>query len=233
MMKPKSIIAALRALGASPRRITSGCAAIGKEALRRVTPAPELPAEKSAVSSFVKVTVFPVPAVICGAMVEGKPNFNVLGNFGIISPRRPDPIIYISSSRTHFTNKGIRENGAFSVNLISRSIMARADYLGVVSGKTTDKSRTMTVFYGKRSDAPCVAESPLSYVCRVIRHVEIDTMDMFIAEISETYVTRTFLQSDRIDIEAMEALLYTADGAYRIAGAPVGRAYSAYKDYQV
>jgi flavin reductase (DIM6/NTAB) family NADH-FMN oxidoreductase RutF len=231
-MKLKPFVDRTVSLFTSFRRMKAALAVVGKEVLNRVGAAPQLPSDKMVVPSFVKATVFPVPAVICGALVGERPNFNLLGNFGIVSPQRPNPIIYISSARSHFTNQGIRENGAFSVNIPSRSIMARADYLGVASGHTVDKSGTMTVFYGKRNDVPCVAEAPLNYVCRVLQHFDFNEMEMFIAEIVETYITRTFMNSNHIDIESMEPLLYTADGAYRIAGAPVGHAYSAYKEYK-
>lgn len=201
--------------------------ALGKR-INRVT---DLPQGKVEIPPLTKATVFPVPVVVCGTTVNGRPTFNTLGNFGLITPSHPNPIIYISSVKKHYTNIGIKKNGYFSVNIPSRAVMAEVDYLGVVSGHTTDKSKVMTVFYGRQSDTPCLAECPLNYVCKVIQHMEIGDKDLFIGEIVESFVSSEFLSQKGIDIERIEPLLYTADGYYRILGAPAGKAFNVYNTY--
>lgn len=201
------------------------------EIAQRTTIAPSLPHGKIELPKSARSTIFPVPVVLCGAMVEGRPNFNLLGNFGISSPERPHPVIYISTAAKHFTNKGIREHCCFSVNIPSPRVMDRADYCGVVSGKNVDKSKTFTVFYGREPDAPCIAECPVNYVCRVIRSFKIRAMEIFIGEIIGTFVSEACLDSGRIAIERVEPLIYTGDGKYRIPGAPVGNAYGEFKKY--
>jgi flavin reductase (DIM6/NTAB) family NADH-FMN oxidoreductase RutF len=214
------------------KRLKSAVKLVCKEIENRITALPELPQGKIAIPLAVKPNVFPIPVVVCGALVEGRPNFNTIVNFGVISPARPSPVVYISSSKEHYTNIGIRKNGVFSVNVASRAIMAQTDYLGVVSGHNIDKSKVLTVFYGRHDNAPCLAECPLNYVCKVTHHVEINTMDVFIAEIAEAFVSSEFLRNNTIDIESMEMLIYTADNNYRIPSAPVSRAYSVFKEYK-
>jgi flavin reductase (DIM6/NTAB) family NADH-FMN oxidoreductase RutF len=53
--------------------------------------------------------VYPLPAVLAGAIVDAKPNFATLGNCGIVSVK--PPVIYISSASSNYTNKGIIEHG--------------------------------------------------------------------------------------------------------------------------
>lgn len=189
----------------------------------------KLPEGKITIPPAIKSNVFPVPVVICGTLVDGRPNFNTLGNFGLISPTRPNPIVYISSCKKHFTNIGIRKSGYFSVNIPSRNIIAQADYLGVVSGHKTDKSNILTVFYGRYGNIPLLAECPLNYICKVIRHIEIRDKDLFIGEIVESFISAEYLKNNKIDIEGLEPLIYTADNNYRVPSTPVGKAY---KEYQ-
>ncbi|NLW30544.1 MAG: flavin reductase family protein [Fibrobacter sp.] len=202
-----------------------------KEVASNLSAKPNLPSGKTAIPLTVKSQVFPLPVVICGALVDDRPNFNTLGNFGLIDPTRPNPVIYVSSFKKHYTNIGIRRNSYFSVNIPSRNIMARTDYLGVVSGHTTDKSKVMTVFFGREKSAPCLKECPLNYVCKVIHHIEVKDKDLFIGEVVESFVSSEFLTEKGIDIERIEPLLFTADGYYRVPSEPVGKAFRIFKEY--
>jgi len=59
--------------------------------------------------------LYPVPAVLIGSIVNGKVNYEMLGNCGIISMH--PAVLYISSDKKHYTNIGIRESNIFSVNI--------------------------------------------------------------------------------------------------------------------
>ncbi len=48
--------------------------------------------------------------------------------------------ILVSMSKNHYTNQGIRESKKLSVNLVSREMLPKADYVGSVSGASVDKS---------------------------------------------------------------------------------------------
>lgn len=231
-MKLFNVIKKLFALSNNTRRIRTAAAIACKEIASRVSAAPELPQYKTRIPVTTKSHVFPLPVVICGSMVHSRANFNTLANFGLISPMRPNPLIYVSSSKGHYTNIGIREHGYFSVNIPNTTVMIETDYLGVVSGKTIDKSKILNVFYGNNDYAPCLSECPLNYVCKVIEHLEIRDKDLFIGEIIESFVTEEFFQSGSIDIDRMKPLIYSIDNQYRVPGAPVGKAYDIYKEME-
>ena len=48
--------------------------------------------------------LYPTPLVVAGAMVEGKPNWVLVGHVGIIGHDR----ILVSLAKNHYTNQGIR-----------------------------------------------------------------------------------------------------------------------------
>ena len=107
--------------------------------------------------------VYPLPAVLVGAIVNGKPNYTTLGTCGIMSVE--PPVIYISSHNSHYLNQGIIENSVYSINFPSVELVKQVDYCGLVSGRNADKSTTFEAFYGDNDKAPLVGECPINLVC--------------------------------------------------------------------
>ena len=87
--------------------------------------------EKKNIGSIL--ALYPKPMTVIGAEVNGKVNWLVVGHTGIIGHDR----ILVSMSKEHYTNQGIRESKKLSVNLVSREMLPKADYVGSVSGATT------------------------------------------------------------------------------------------------
>ena len=162
------------------------------------------------------------PTVIAGALVNGKPNYLTLGHAGGMSMN--PPIFYISCNKVHYTNAGIKENGYFSVNLPSKDIMQKTDYVGLVSGKDTDKSGVFTSFYGSVDKAPMIEECPVCILCKVIDTVDLPNNEIFIGEIVETYVNEECLTDGKPDVRKINPMLL-ADG-YSLLGEKCGNAFS-------
>jgi len=171
--------------------------------------------------------VLPIPTVLAGAVVDGKPNYSAIGNCGIIN--FAPPVIYISSIKSHYTNRGIRENGVFSVNLPSVDLVREVDYCGLVSGSKTDKSGLFATFYGATEKAPLIVECPVNLACRVSKTVEVYNMDVFFGEVVEVYVNEDCLTDGQPDPAKIRPLVYGLDNIYRDVGAVVGKGYSAGK----
>ncbi len=172
-----------------------------------------------------KITVGATPAVIAGAMVNGRPNFLTLGNYGGICPR-PVPQVYISVNKAHYTNAGIKENGYFSVNWPSRDLVQKTDYVGLVSGRDVDKSKVFKVFYGSVDKAPMIEECPVNIVCKLIQTVDLPTQEVFIGEVVETFVNKDCCESGKPILSSVNPLLL-GGGAYWELG---GKAGDAFKD---
>ena len=81
--------------------------------------------------------LYPTPTVLVGAIVDGRPNFITIAHIGIVNHARPY-LISLSMAKAHYTNAGILENKAFSVNIPSESLVVETDYVGLVSGKKKD-----------------------------------------------------------------------------------------------
>jgi flavin reductase (DIM6/NTAB) family NADH-FMN oxidoreductase RutF len=151
--------------------------------------------------------LYPTPTVLVGAMVDGKPNYITIAHIGIVNHARPY-LISLSSAKAHYTNAGIKENKAFSVNIPSENLVVKTDYAGIVSGKTTDKSGLFEVFHGQVENAPMIKECPVNMECRLYDIFDTPTHDLLIGEIVETYADDSVLTEGKIDLAKLKPLLF-------------------------
>ena len=158
--------------------------------------------------------VYPVPVVLVGVMVNNKANFNTLGNCGIISME--PPIVYISSHKTHHTNKGIRENGHFSLNTPSVDMMVETDYCGIVSGEEVDKSEIFEVLIDE--NIPYIKSCPVNVLCKVIERHEVKDMEVFYGEVISVYMNNDCVDNGVPDTKKINPLLYMMDNMYYEVG---------------
>ena len=129
--------------------------------------------------------VSPTPIIIVGVNVNNRENYTTVGAFGVVCLA---PIFYISLKSTHYSTLGVRENGFFSVNLPSADMVRKTDYCGMVSGHTVDKSTVFQPFYDELGKAPMISESPMNYLCKVIKSIQINDFEVFFGEIIATYI---------------------------------------------
>ena len=159
---------------------------------------------------------------IIGAVVNGRINYINVGHVGILNAFEPN-IISVAMAKTHFTNKGIRDNRAFSVNLFSEHQVAAADYIGLKSGFEEDKSSLFETLNGELEGAPMIKTCPLSMECRLIDTYQLKTHDVFIGEVIGTYADESVLTDGQVDIEKVRPILFDMIGMkYRGIGTAIG-----------
>lgn len=168
---------------------------------------------------------FPMPVTLLGATVDGKPNFMALGWVSRVNAN--PPMIGCGVGRHHHTPAGIKQNKTFSVNVPSRSMMAVADYCGIVSGDTTDKAGLFSVFYGELKTAPMIRECPVCIECRLLQSVNYPTNEFFIGEIVASYTEERYLTRGKPDMKKIDPLLLSMpDNRYWTLGEHAGDAWS-------
>jgi flavin reductase (DIM6/NTAB) family NADH-FMN oxidoreductase RutF len=170
-----------------------------------------------------KSHIGPNRAIIVGALVNGKANYLTLGHCGEMAMN--PAIVYISMNKAHFTNAGIKENGYFSLNIPSKSVVQKMDYVGLVSGRDVDKSGVFKAFFGSVDKAPMIEECPANILCKVIKTVDLPNNDVFIGEIVETYVSPDCLTEGKPDIKKINPVLLSG-GKYYQLGIECGNAFS-------
>jgi flavin reductase (DIM6/NTAB) family NADH-FMN oxidoreductase RutF len=176
--------------------------------------------------------LYPMPTVLVGANVEGKPNYLTAAYCGIVNHQ--PPMLAVSLHKSHHTNPGIRENGTFSVNIPSTSMVKITDYVGIVSGNELDKSHLFENFYGTLGTAPMIAECPLNLECKLAQVLNLGgTNELYIGEIVETYTQEQFLTNGLPDIKKLDPIIFSMhDNRYWKVGDCLGPAWSIGKDFK-
>jgi flavin reductase (DIM6/NTAB) family NADH-FMN oxidoreductase RutF len=151
-----------------------------------------------------KNCLYPMPVTLVGANVRGKPNYITIAHAGIMDFSH----LCLSMGKTHYTNEGIRENGTFSVNIPSTSLVKETDYCGLVSGRKTDKSALFTAFFGKLKTAPMIMECPLNIECRLVNTVDMPKHDVFIGKIVESYCDDEYLVEGSVDFSKIDPIIF-------------------------
>jgi flavin reductase (DIM6/NTAB) family NADH-FMN oxidoreductase RutF len=168
--------------------------------------------------------LYPMPAVLVGALVNGKPNFMTAAWCGIAASKPPAISVALQSVR--FTLEGIKANNTFSINIPSADLVEKVDFCGIYSGHKTDKSQIFNIDYGKLDTAPLIQECPVNLECRVIHSVELGSHILFIGEILETYVNEDCLTGEKADPTKIDPLVYTTGVMqYQRLGEVVGQAW--------
>lgn len=166
------------------------------------------------------LALYPKPMTVIGAEVNGKVNWLVVGHTGIIGHDR----ILVSMNKQHYTNQEIRKSKKLSINLVSREMLPKADYVGSVSGNSVDKSEVFGYHIGENG-SPVIDESPLTMECNVIDIYETDGFDNFICSVINTYATPDVLDGGgKPDYTRLKPVLFTFPGySYLATGEVIGK----------
>ncbi len=174
--------------------------------------------------------LYPSLTTILGTKVDGKINFITIAHVGIMNHGSPQYLSF-GVHKSHFSNQGILDNQVFSVNIPGKDLVTETDYFGIVTGKTTDKSEIVEVFYGESDNAPMIKRCPVTMECRLSRSIDFDTHDLFIGEIIETYADESILTDNKIDIAKVDPLLFDmASLKYWSLGDPVASCWNKGKE---
>jgi flavin reductase (DIM6/NTAB) family NADH-FMN oxidoreductase RutF len=169
-----------------------------------------------------------MPITLIGSAVAGRENFMTVAFISRVS--MDPPLISMGLNKKSATRETVLETGEFSVNFPPAAMVAEADYCGLVSGKSTDKSRLFEVFYGSLPSAPMIRNCPLSFECRVVETHDFASHTCFIAEIVATHLDKTCLTDGKPDpVKINPVVLTMPDNHYWTLGKPVGTAWNAGK----
>ena len=103
----------------------------------------------------------------------------------------------VSLMQAHYINKGIRETGKLSVNVVDASWLKEADRMGTVSGSKVDKSEAFDWTMGENG-APLIDGAKVSIECEVDGNYELEQFDHFICKILATYADEAVLNEKRL-----------------------------------
>lgn len=150
------------------------------------------------------LALYPKPMTVIGTEVDGKVNWLVVGHTGIIGHDR----ILVSMNKSHYTNQGIKASKKLSINLVSREMLLKADYVGSVSGASVDKSEEFEYHWGENG-TPVIDDSPLTMECDVVDIYETEGFDNFVCSIANTYAASDVLDDKgKLDYTRLKPVLF-------------------------
>ena len=174
-----------------------------------------------------KLSLYPMPIVLVGTMVNGKPNYITIAHVGLIGLTS----VSLSMSKLHYTNAGIKETEAFSVNIPSESLVRETDYCGLVSGKDVDKARLFETFYGELKTAPMIKECPVNMECQLVQTIDFPKIELFVGKVLQTYCSEEYMAEGIIDFGKVKPILFVnSDKSYRCLGKKFAEAWNIGKE---
>lgn len=154
------------------------------------------------------LALYPTPLVVIGTMVNGKPNWVLAGHVGIMGHDH----IMVSLAKAHYTNQGIKETRALSVNIVDEAMLKKADHVGCFSGNQTDKSEVFEYSFGPNG-APMIDVAKLSMACTMEDIYETKGFDNFILTIDNTYAEESILnEAGKINYDVFKPILFEMPG---------------------
>ncbi len=151
--------------------------------------------------------LYPMPTVLVGTVVKGRPNFLTIAHVGIMNHGHPQ-YVSIGLAKIHYSNQGIHEHKAFSINFPSEDMVELTDCVGMISGKKTDKSGMFELFEGELAGAPMIVRCPVNMECRLHDVVDFPTHEVFIGEIVASYADEEVLTGGVVDYAKVRPLLF-------------------------
>ena len=174
--------------------------------------------------------LLPSPVLIIGTYgLDGKPDM-MNAAWGGIASSKP-PCISVSLREATLSYHNIIKTKAFTVNIPSDKYAREADFVGMVSGRDSDKFK-VTGLTAKKSElvnAPIVNEFPYALECNLIKQVDVGSHTMFIGEIVGIVADSEVLNSNQLpDIKKVCPMVFGSFGsmAYYSVGNKLGDAFS-------
>jgi flavin reductase (DIM6/NTAB) family NADH-FMN oxidoreductase RutF len=176
--------------------------------------------------------LYPLPVLLIGSNVDSKPNL-MTAAWGSLAGMDP-PMACVAIRHARHTNKGIKQNNTFSINIPSREYVVETDYCGITPGVKVDKISAckFDVFYGDLKTAPMIEQCPVNLECAVAHIIDLGSHDLFIGSIEEVYINEDCLTNDKPDVNKIKPLTYISGAgiSYRQIGKGVAMAFSVGKD---
>ena len=173
--------------------------------------------------------VFPNPVWCIGSFdAEGRPNLMTVAWGGICCSK--PAAVTISLRKATYTYGNLMARQAYTVNVPSTRHVSEADYVGIASGKKTDKFKKagLTPVKSDLVDAPYVDEFPMVLECKVIHTFEIGLHTQFIGEIVDVKVDQDALDdAGQPDMAKIAPIVYGSQvQTYHRVAEEIGKAFS-------
>jgi flavin reductase (DIM6/NTAB) family NADH-FMN oxidoreductase RutF len=176
-----------------------------------------------------KTVLYPTPVMVVGSYDKDKKPNAMTAAWGGICCSIP-PSISVSLRKATYTYGNIMESRGFTINIPGEKWLKKADYFGLVSGKTEDKFKAtgLTPVQADFVNAPYIKEFPLVIECALSESIEVGLHTLFIGEIKDVKVDEAACGEDgQPDIEKIMPVIFVPERrTYYGLGKFLGKAFS-------
>ncbi len=174
-----------------------------------------------------KNCLYPLPTVLIGALVNGKPNYLAIAHVGIMDLES----VSLGMNKRHYTNQGIKAAKTFSINIPSTAMIKETDYCGLVSGRDKNKAEIFKTFYGTLKTAPMIDQCSINMECELVKTVDFPNHDVFIGKVVNTYCDESVLTDGEVDFKKVQPILFVMnDQSYYGIGEKLAKAWNIGKE---
>jgi flavin reductase (DIM6/NTAB) family NADH-FMN oxidoreductase RutF len=160
---------------------------------------------------FKENLLSPLPVVLVGAIVNGRPNYLVIG---YICPFDFGKYIFFSLYKKRYTSIGIHENKTFSVNIPSEALLAETNVCGSKSGRDIDKASLFDNFYGELKTAPMIRQCHINIECEVAEILDYDPNEGIIGRVVKSYADPGCLTDSKLDWRKVHPIIWATGGDF-------------------
>jgi flavin reductase (DIM6/NTAB) family NADH-FMN oxidoreductase RutF len=160
---------------------------------------------------FKENLLSPLPVVLVGTIVNGRPNYLVIG---YICPFNFGKHIFFSLYKKRYTSIGIHENKTFSVNIPSEDLLAETNICGSKSGRDVDKASLFDNFYGELKTAPMIRQCPVNIECKVAEILDYDPNEGIVGRVIKSYADPEFLTDGKLDWRKVHPIIWATGGDF-------------------
>ena len=173
------------------------------------------PEPKKIVLAKAGAMLAPVPAVVVSCGRTGV-DANMLTIAWTGTVNSDPPMLSISVRRERHSHALLTRDRAFVVNLPSRDLVRKTDWVGVKSGRDTDKWAAMELTQDPADlvPSPLIREFPINLECKVTQIVPLPSHDLFLAEIVRVHVREDLIDAKGAFHPEWAGLLSYIHGTY-------------------
>ncbi len=167
--------------------------------------------------------IYPLPVVMVSCGTMEKSNIITVAWTGIINSEKP--MCYISVRKERYSHDIIEKSKEFVINLTNKDLVYATDWCGVKTGAKIDKFKEMKLDKEKSKFVKCpsIKQSPVSIECKVKEIKNLESHDMFIAEILSIDADEKYInEKGAFDITKCNLITY-ANGKYFALGKVLGK----------
>lgn len=156
--------------------------------------------------------VFPVPSVLVTVYDEKKSRSNIITIAWAGNVCSEPPTVSISVRPTRYSNKLLKKEMEFTINIPTEDLLEVVDKCGTVSGRDYDKFEItgLTPEPAKYVKAHHIKECPVSIEAKIKHIINLGVHDLFLAEIVGVFVDEEYIDPHgrRPDYGKIRALGY-------------------------